>query len=480
MIALLNANALHIPLADESVQTVITSPPYYGLRDYGVAGQIGLERTPAEYVDGLVRVFREVWRVLKDDGVLFLNLGDSYYSNPGNGRGGGSTLAGGKPHLSGAKRVVPYGTSDKAPEDYPSRDCLCGNLCDVCRTVYQSRKSHNDGLPVAMLTASLSASNRVHKELQSDHLPTSDSSIRVDRTSNATLDFLHSQLREGERLRAFLVSTLGLSSGQLLDVCYQRANRDECLLCARSLVDCVPGCADTMACTCGIELSEHQSCGRTSDTSLDLAYPYSTTKPLKPKDLIGIPWMVAFALRADGWYLRSDIIWAKPSCMPESVTDRPTKSHEYIFLLSKSASYYYNAEAIAEPSEELSGWAKQRANGINTWKYNDTDERILQTGQRIDSSTLGKIGTRNKRTVWTVATQPYSEAHFATFPPKLVEPMILAGSAKGDLVLDPFAGTATVGRVAIKHQRRFVGLELNPAYIELAQDRTINVQVAML
>lgn len=464
---LLNANALHIPLASESVQTVITSPPYYGLRDYGTATweggsvecdhsaqresspknpgagmplanrsvcskcgairvdhQIGLERTPAEYVDGLVRVFREVWRVLKDDGVLWLNLGDSY---------------------------------------------------------------HN---------------------------------VRV--------------------------STIGqtVHSGEIRD----KVNGGN-----RRPID-----------------------------------------GLKGKDLIGIPWMVAFALRADGWYLRSDIIWHKPNPMPESVTDRPTKSHEYIFLLSKSATYYYDAEAIAEPSEELSGWAKQRANGINTWKYNDTDERILQTGQRIDSSTLGKIGTRNKRTVWTVATSPYSEAHFATFPPKLVEPMILAGSRgpgkrcdcseviftpigsgesedptlttgragmnrvrrpdegtrpitrreqreyayqmknshhrnkmereagsafehyirtdssgarplpqslidkwtnigwlttptpcdcqeyPGDLVLDPFAGTATVGRVAIKHQRRFVGLELNPAYIELAQDRTSNVQVAML
>ena len=162
------------------------------------------------------------------------------------------------------------------------------------------------------------------------------------------------------------------------------------------------------------------------------AKPATRVSGLKPKDLIGIPWMVAFALRADGWWLRSDIIWAKKNCMPESVTDRPTKAHEYIFLLSKSASYYYDSEAIAEQSAENTGWARERANGVNTWKYNDTPERIAQTGQRIEGSTLGAIGKRNKRSVWTVATQPYDGAHFATFPTALIEPCILAGtSAKG-------------------------------------------------
>ena len=200
---------------------------------------------------------------------------------------------------------------------------------------------------------------------------------------------------------------------------------------------------------------------------------------LKEKDLMMIPARVALALQADGWYLRSEIVWAKPNPMPESVTDRPTRSHEMIYLLTKRARYFYDAEAVKEPSSEDSGWAKQRARGENTWKYNDTDERIAATGQCVESSTFGTTGTRNKRDVWTVTPQPYSGAHFATFPAALVEPMILAGSRPGDLVLDPFAGTATVGRVCAKHGRRFVGVELNPAYIRLALERTSNVQMAL-
>lgn len=311
-VTLLNANALHTPLASESVQCVITSPPYYGLRDYGVNGQIGLERTPREYVDNLVSVFREVWRVLKDDGVVFLNIGDSYASGE-------------------------IGRHDSV----------------------QGRRV--DGRPV-------------------------------------TKKFNARQTRKVE-------------SG------------------------------------------------------------------VKPKDLLGIPWSVAFALRDDGWYLRSDIIWSKPNPMPESVTDRPTKAHEYIFLLSKSSNYYYDADAIAEPSNDSRVGSVQSA-------YTDKielDVGIMNHNTRIGLTREREYKeTRNKRTVWTVATQPYSQAHFATFPPKLVEPMILAGSAPGDLVLDPFSGSGTVGRVAIKHRRRFVGLELNPAYITLAQDRTSNVQVQMI
>jgi DNA modification methylase len=150
----------------------------------------------------------------------------------------------------------------------------------------------------------------------------------------------------------------------------------------------------------------------------------------KPKDLIGAPWLLAFALRADGWYLRSEIIWAKPNPMPESVSDRPTQSHSRVFLLTKSPRYFYDAEAIREPQDPTSGWAKQRANGKNTWEYNDTPERVAQTGQRIESSTFGNPAGRNRRSVWTIPTQPYPEAHFATWPERLCEPMILAGTSE--------------------------------------------------
>lgn len=298
MIATINGNSLSIPLHDSIVQCVITSPPYYGLRDYGVFGQIGLEPTPQAYISNIVAVMRECWRVMRPDATLWLVIGDSYAGN------------GGEP-------------------------------------------------------------GRENREL------------------------LH---MEGKQKR----------------------------MCA------IPDGSN-----------------------------------LKPKDLCGIPWRIAFALQDNGWTLRSDIIWSKSNPMPESVTDRPTRAHEYIFLLAKQEKYYYDAEAIAEKAISARGGCKTsfRGNGSNR------PER--------DFTQIGTSGQRNRRSVWTIATENYSGSHFATFPTKLVEPMILAGSRPDDIVLDPFAGTSTVGRVCAKHGRRFVGVELNPAYIELAKDRTSRVQIAL-
>jgi site-specific DNA-methyltransferase (cytosine-N4-specific) len=178
---------------------------------------------------------------------------------------------------------------------------------------------------------------------------------------------------------------------------------------------------------------------------------------LKPKDLIGIPWRVAFALQADGWYLRSDIIWHKPNPMPESVTDRPTKAHEYLFLLSKRERYYYDAAAVKEPAKY----------GRATWS----------DGRRAPSVHTGcdPSAGRNRRTVWEIATQSYSGAHFATFPERLVEPCVLAGSRVGDVVLDPFMGSGTVSQVAQRLGRRWLGCELNPEYGELQNNRLAKV-----
>lgn len=268
----------------------VTSPPYWGLRDYGVAGQIGLEAAFSEYVDRLVAVFREVSRVLADDGTLWLVIGDSY-SHGGNG--------------------------SRDPEKWP-------------------RQSRND--------------HRIQ----------------------------HAKMASG----------------------------------------------------------------------------------LKRKDLVGIPWRVAFALQEDGWYLRSDIIWHKPSPMPESVTDRPTKAHEYIFLLSKQAHYYYNVEAIREPTTRgLAG------SSFTTGKTGINGRGRVSDKAREDGT------ERNKRSVWTVASQPYADAHFAVFPPKLIEPCILAGSAVGDTVLDPFSGTGTTGIVALRHGRNYLGIELNPEYVDMSRRR---------
>lgn len=290
-------------LPADSVNCVVTSPPYFGLRDYGVDGQIGLEETPAEYVAALVEVFREVKRVLRADGTVWLNLGDSYAANRG----------------------------------------------------YQ-----------------------------------------VTPTKHKSLDF-------------------------------GRANASK-----------IP-------------------------------------EGLKPKDLIGIPWRVAFALQDDGWYLRSDIIWHKPNPMPESVTDRPTKSHEYIFLLTRSSKYYYDADAIREPLAEVTLADKRLgASGTGRDRYSSDGLASCPSG-----FTGANMNGRNKRTVWTVATQPFSGSHFATFPEKLIEPCILAGCPAGGTVLDPFGGSGTTAKVAIKHGRNAILIELNPAYHNLIDQRTDKVQIQM-
>lgn len=357
-------------LPDESVQCCVTSPPYWGLRDYGENGQLGLERTPEEYVSRLVRVFQEVRRVLRKDGTLWLNLGDSYASG---------------------------------------WSCSRRNVIG------------NGAAPIKS---------------------------RVNRLSKQNTN---------------LASELS-----------KNPNRQPIV-------------------------------------------------GLKEKDLVGIPWRVAFALQVDGWWLRSDIIWAKPNPMPESVTDRPTKSHEYMFLLTKAGSYYYDAEAIMERAnydgrnDLIMKGSDKYANGFvpnqspqsiavtghQRWKLpnnykgslpgrNDgpgQDRRSDNDRQprKHDDTNHGGNGTgfqnhsgydqlnhpyvRNKRSVWTVATAPYPEAHFATYPPDLIKPCILAGSRVGDTVLDPFAGSGTTGMVALELGRKAILIELNPKYVELIHQR---------
>ena len=292
-------------LPEKSVHTCVTSPPYFGLRDYGHDGQIGLEPTPDEFVTQLVSVFREVKRVLRDDGTLWLNLGDSY-------------------------------------------------------------ASYRDG--------------------------------------KATPD-----------------TSRGDSEGTL-----------------------VPKGSAT---------------NRMASTF--------TGTSIKHKDLIGIPWRVAFALQADGWYLRQDIIWHKPNPMPESVTDRCTKAHEYIFLLSKSPKYYFDSEAVKEEAV-YKGSQKSQVKGSFNGKRADQDESVIAQPFRA------VVEKRNRRSVWTVTTKPFKGAHFATYPPDLIEPCVLAGCPEGGTVLDPFFGSGTTGLVALQHRRRVIGCELNPDYALLAYERLEN------
>lgn len=277
-------------LDDKSVNTCITSPPYWGLRNYNdEEKQLGMEDTPEEFVDNLVKVFREVRRVLRDDGTVWLNLGDSYSS-------GGRTT-------------------------------------------------------------------------------TTNQSLRGDKDYGVTRP--------------------------------------------------------------------------------------KPSKGIKPKDLIGIPWRVALALQQDGWYLRQDIIWHKPNPMPESVKDRCTKSHEYIFLLSKNVKYYFDGEAIKEPVKKDWG-TRDRTKG----KYHNEG-----TGLQPHSGLTKSYDKRNKRSVWTVTTKPFKGAHFATFPKDLIEPCVLAGCPEGGTVLDPFGGSGTTGIVAANNNRNAVLCELNQEYIEIAKDR---------
>jgi site-specific DNA-methyltransferase (adenine-specific) len=300
-------------LPDQSVHTCVTSPPYFGLRDYGHDGQIGLEPTPDEFVTKLVEVFREVRRVLRDDGTLWLNLGDSYASS---GR---------------TDRKESPGVGAKQEMKAPGR-----------KLIWEAGGGHN----------------------------------------------------------------------------------------------------------------------------FSWFIPDGNGGKIKPKDLMGIPWRVAFALQSDGWYLRQDIIWHKPNPMPESVTDRCTKAHEYIFLLSKSQRYYFDAEAIAEPAINA-GKVVTNNNGKNG---QISDFGVTRGGFMKPEGVTVK-DTRNRRSVWTVTTKPFKGAHFATFPPNLIEPCVKAGCPEGGTVLDPFGGSGTTGLVAQTWSRKFILCELNPEYAQMAQNR---------
>jgi len=300
---IIQGDARKLDLPDGSMNMCVTSPPYWGLRDYGHEDQLGLESTPEQYVANMVEVFREVKRVLRDDATLWLNIGDSYANN-----GGAHGKRDDNQQGVGAKRTHAKGGGDQQPRRAPAG--------------------------------------------------------------------------------------------------------------------------------------------------------------LKHKDLVGIPWMLAFALRADGWYLRQDIIWHKPNPMPESVTDRCTKAHEYLFLLSKSERYCYDSEAMQEQ-------ATGRDPGNKKHKYEEAyvNSKTEEHRTKAGLNDVDARKTRNRRSVWTVSTRPYRGAHFATFPPALIEPCILAGCPKGGTVLDPFGGSGTTAEVALTNGRNVVLNELNPEYIKLAEAR---------
>jgi len=344
----------------------------------------------------------------------------------------------GDSYFSGGQRATSCDISDKELAGFPDDDLILKSLCGECRKDYQSHISRNDSPLVAMLATSTLSSIRAHKEFDSDHFPTLDSCHQASQIEVASQDdFALDQPFFAEQLRAFLVSKIGVSSQQLLDEWMQRGNSFLCLSCGRSLAGCDLDSAHKLrhdlqeqsphiqdSALHGDQQARHNQYKDKAGECYNgiVSYHNYTTTSLKPKDLIGIPWMLAFALRADGWYLRQDIIWHKPNPMPESVKDRCTKAHEYIFLLTKSARYYFDNEAIKEPANYPNDDRKSRAHEEHK-SMPDGLRNGLRPGKYTYDMTM-----RNKRDVWTVTTKPYKGAHYATYPPDLITPCILAGA----------------------------------------------------
>ena len=357
-------------LPDESVHCCVTSPPYWGLRDYGVAGQLGLESTPVEYLARMVAVFEEVRRVLRSDGTAWVNMGDCYAT--GAGKVG--------EHPGGGERGARW--SGGPPSD---KSTLQGN-------------GHRGGGP----------------KLKS--MP-DGRGYRGERLANG-----HGT-DEVQRVKT-------------------RATRD------------------------GTHAGKHTAIAAIGPMTQPNRMPI---EGLKPKDLVGMPWRLAFALQAAGWYLRADIVWHKPAPMPESVRDRPTKAHEYLFLLSKRERYFYDGDAIREPD------CGHGSGNVFVGRQGGADHLPMDGGESTAEPWEPGRG-RNKRSVWTVASEPFAGAHFATFPRALVRPCILAGCPRGGVVLDPFLGSGTTAVVCDEEGRDWIGIELNPEYAEMARRRLAEKQ----
>ena len=438
-------------------QMCVTSPPYFGLRSYGGGdAEIGKEATPEQYIANMVDVFRCVRDVLADDGTLWLNLGSSYAS-------GDKT-----PNQSLLRQRVPScGKRGTAPQGSQGADRACLDSCDEPQgaTHCHHESSARTG----------QSSRQAAQQIE----PTTQGSEHSGFDQSSRLTF-----QTGDHQSTTGATSQNVQGALLLS--------DEALVCQQeprtSLRD-AQECADKSACTCGTSrmlqpLAVHtkgkesffSACRRSDCNGIGMCgYCFSslTTASLniKQKDELNIPHLVAMALQADGWILRQTICWSKPNPMPESVRDRCTKAHEYIFLLSKSERYFFDSEAMKE--DAIGGQTGKAA----SFKRDGSKREQKIPGQgygthRPDREDVAYNGAkRNRRSVWTVATRPDKGAHFATFPPALIEPCILAGSRPGDIVLDPFMGSGTTAAVALGLDRQYLGCELNPAYQPLQQTR---------
>ena len=441
-------------LPDESVHMVCTSPPYWGLRDYGVAGQLGLEATPELYIQRMTEVFAEVRRVLRVDGTLWLNLGDSY-AGGGNYRGidsettlsdkqrsnggarGVSQLLGASGRDSGCKPKdlvgIPWmlAFALRAPQylgrikNEMDRVWLAAMIDgEGCMFIHKRKEGQNNGQGYARKNDSFGAGLEVAN--------TSERIVQRCLEITGAGSICHQDKGRNQRLYRW-----NLRSNEcreiIRDVYAHLVGKQHQ---ARLLLGCPSSGPDAQKAHAGL-MALHNG----FESDIDFPPPASMFGP--------------------GWWLRQDCIWSKSNPMPESVQDRCTKAHEYLFMLTKSARYYWDAASMQEPSSGLTGG--------RFGSYPDSTLRKDADRARPEDN-----GTRNKRSVWEIATQPFPEAHFATFPEALVEPCILAGSKEGDTVLDPFCGSGTTGVVALRYHRHFIGIELNPAYAEMARNRIAN------
>jgi DNA modification methylase len=454
-------------LPDKSVHCCVTSPPYFGLRDYGVAGQIGLEATPDAFVAEMVAVFAEVRRVLRDDGTLWLNLGDSYSGHnlpgwrPGNeAKNNGSSNKNGVGYIAGLKPKdligIPWRVAFALQQPY-----YTGKIKDERDRVWLAAMLDGEG---CITISEYETGDRTKSNI---YIGITNSSVSIIEKCGRLFPQINENVYQksgiiNRTVFRWDVERIEQKSLFIREIYPHLVAKQKQAILGYTFIEMQRGLASKKK---GY-LPEQQ------EKRTWLANAMSTLNRGGDVDLPD--WAVEPpSLYEPGFYLRQDIIWSKPNPMPESVTDRCTKAHEYIFLLSKSARYFYDAAAIKEPSArpgdvQTFGGNKGRAYepALNDPNFRNGHEQWGRTVTTPDN--------RNKRSVWEVTTQPFSEAHFATFPPALIEPCILAGCPKGGAVLDPFGGAGTTGLVADRLGRNALLIELNPEYAAMAEQRIRN------